>query len=188
MPADLVASWTLCTVGVEPRLAFGGSVGGHLLGSRAVIVSAEGSARLQITRDATRPYEGAGHAVAVAPEFVAAVPADPSAPAAESEVHAPGPMCAVHDGDGTTVVVGVDPLGVRVAVPPGAGALVSSDADPAAVSVVADNGRRYPLAGAAAAASLGVAGRSPLVLPAAVLAMIPEGPRLSTTDARGGAG
>jgi type VII secretion system ESX-1 transmembrane protein EccB len=182
-PSGLAVSWTVCSSDGAPRLMFGGSVGGRRLGTHGVVVAVAGGVRQAITRDVVRaPMPGP--AVTVAAEFVAAVPADASAPPPRTLVSAPGPVCAMHDGDGTTVVVNATPPAVRVTVAPGAGALVSSESDPESIYFVGDDGRRYPVAGATALACLGWSGLSPLVLPVAVLAMLPEGPRLSTTDAR----
>ena len=186
--ADLAGSWTLCSVGGTARLVLGGAVGGGRLGSRGVAVSGSDGSNLVLTRDVLRPGPTAGMAVPVAPELLASVPADPSAPLPHTEIRAPGTLCAIHDGDGTSVMVNATAPPVRVTVASGSAALVSSDADPASVALISDDGRRYPLAGSGAIDSLGYAGVAPLALPVEVLALIPEGPRLSTADARRASG
>ncbi len=96
---------------------------------------------------------------------------DPEAPEAGSPVA----------GDG-----GVD----RVLVRAGTGALVEAVASPTAppgsgtISIVTDDGRRYPLARPEVLASLGLAGVAPQRLPAELVALLPQGPSLDPEKAK----
>ncbi len=187
--SDLATAWSVCSVDGAARIRFGPLSGGRRLGDRGVVVAPSGGGpRTLITSGAARrPPPGRGP-VMVAPEFLAAIPADPQVPSARRYLTAPGALCARRDGNGIAVVVGADPPPVPVSVVAGSGAVIASGADPAVSWLVSDAGIRYRLDGDRAAASLGVSGVSPLLLPPAVLALIPEGPRLSAIDVTPDAG
>ncbi|MBT8227653.1 MAG: type VII secretion protein EccB, partial [Dactylosporangium sp.] len=120
----------------------------------------------------------------------------------------PGAVCATVSGpEGVTAVrmgaPAVESTGVATAgsaavpgtvyvdhviVRPGAGSLVAATASAgsgaAPVSLVTDLGLRYALAGDEVLGMLGYAGRTPLRLPAEVVALLPAGPALDPQTAR----
>ncbi|MET0495275.1 MAG: type VII secretion protein EccB [Actinoplanes sp.] len=115
-------------------------------------------------------------------------------------------VCASHEGGAITVRVGPTvppgvavpgepavPGGVRadlVRVPRGKGAVVVSAASPTApagsgtVSIVTDDGRRYPLASRDLLTRLGYGKVEPTVLPGQLVALLPQGPALDPVRAR----
>lgn len=80
------------------------------------------------------------------------------------------------------------PVADRVVVPPGRGALVAavaSDTAPSgALCLVTDLGRRFPLPSAEVAQLLGYTATAAVRIPAALVAMLPEGPVLDPAAAR----
>ncbi len=153
---------------------------------------------------------GRGTAVEIAQSEYAQLPPaslpDPTAalPRTTPELARPGAAAAVCTtapvaGAGTvTVDAGVDAvrgvvtagggLADRIVVPAGRGALVesvaSATASGGALSLVTDVGRRYPLPTVQVAGLLGYADRTPVRVPAALVAMLPAGPVLDPAAAR----
>ncbi len=90
---------------------------------------------------------------------------------------------------GTTAVDrrGGDGTADRIAIDAGGGVLAAQTAapgaPPGAVYLVAGPGVRYPLADTSVAGVLGYSGVTPLAAPAALLALLPQGPTLSTAAA-----
>jgi hypothetical protein len=83
---------------------------------------------------------------------------------------------------------GGGPVADRVVVRPGHGALVaavaSDSATGGALCLVTDVARRYPLASADVPNLLGYAGVTPVRVPSALVALVPEGPVLDPAAAR----
>lgn len=78
----------------------------------------------------------------------------------------------------------------RIRVPRGRGAVVAAQSSPTApassgtVSVITDTGLRYSLAGRDLLGKLGFSGVSPQVVPARLVALLPQGPALDPVQAR----
>jgi type VII secretion protein EccB len=91
---------------------------------------------------------------------------------------APPPGSSGHlnrGGEGTVAVV---------TIPAGAGVLLRTIED-GQVSLVTDQGLRFPIADHAAQVALGLGSVQPLVVPSALAAVLPQGPQLDTDAARG---
>jgi hypothetical protein len=181
-PSDLVTSWSVCS---DPdgngHLVLGESIGGRQAGGLVVRDRSGADYRIVDGRRARIRAHDASAAVP-ASEFLAAIPVVSHVPDVVGSP-APGPLCAIFDGGPARVVVAANAPGVRVAMPPGRGALVRSTAPSSPVELVVGD-VAYPLKDAAAQTSLGLADAAPIAMPPQVIALIPRGIELSTQAAR----
>lgn len=180
-PGDLVNSWAACS---DPAgwgyTLFGVPMTGRQVND--VVVSRRGDSYL-ISDNHRTPYHGSVRPVMhVSDALLSSIPAgnsssptDPSTP--------PGALCAVHRPGQTSVMAQAAPPAARVTTAPARGALVRSETDSSDVDLVV-GGLAYRIRGSDALASLGLANVAPMILPADVLRLIPEGAELSRQAAR----
>jgi type VII secretion protein EccB len=197
------ASWTVCSERGSAAVMIGEPAAkGRPLSDRTLLVDS-GDERYLLWHGTKIRIHGAadltrlgwqGAPVDVAPAFLSVVPAGSASgtlPPWGSEL--PQTVCAVvsvRDGVELSAydlpaseVAGRALTGseTAVVVSDGAGALVQADDQ---VSLVCSDGRRFPLRDQAAQDALGYAGVEPIAVPAALIALMPQGPTLDVQHAR----